>query len=813
MENKYEYYVTSNYGIDIKDIEYDLDRNTWRDSNVDNKIVPHRIVEKTDKILGSKRNTVYLLTLEEAKKLRKDPRVLGVTKKLSPEEDYTYDEVSLKGNFGRSTNLSATNMLPSDILTYQFSGSAVERANLFNSGSFTSSYDYSYTGKNVDLVVLDSSPSFNPFHLDFYDPYTGKSRVTLTDWSPSGSRLNIDGQDRELRNTFYKALEIGTMHGTQTLSKAGGTIFGAAKGANLRYMNATTGNTIFTGQDISILGGVDRFIALQNFHNRKPREKTLGGAKIPTVVVQSQTSRTNIAGWHITGSYVSESFNFPNCDNLQGIRINYLNKDYCIISSSGTSDILNEDINDVREVGNYYFYSSSDFTGLKNKINNTTELSDLFSCSISGNEISLTSSIKIDWYMKVYTGSIYQFSGSGEDIQTPFGGNFAVELTGSAPPRFNIDGWYPGGTLTDTPIKGNPPRLEYGFPELKKFDHFGIDNGWNIPSSPSLETLGNPDSDDPDVDFQNYDPSVDAEIEELANTGVIYIVAAGNRKIGISRSGSESSPFHTSSLYNEFLWNSYFISQRDNYSFADPGDPTYYLRGYPSTTSYLSVGAVIPTTIKRVSFLQLGLGAITGDKPYYTCTSNRGSGVDIYAVTNQFAAFKYNTYDDFGTNRTQDFFTSLNNIADPSNLSASLAEFREGNPFSIPISSGSLKYGGSSCAAPSLAGVVCLYLEKNPFADLADVRNFLYDNAQPCFIHTTGSFEVTQSDFLFNNQNYESTRTNGIPYYDYLYVTQSLYGGPNKLLFNPFGGKEFKINIPPNSSNVDIKNCRLTSRF
>lgn len=211
-------------------------------------------------------------------------------------------------------------------------------------------------------------------------------------------------------------------------------------------------------------------------------------------------------------------------------------------------------------------------------------------------------------------------------------------------------------------------------------------------------------------------PSVDAEIQDAENAGVIFVHSAGNSQHKIDREGGVD--------YN----NHYTVGD----SFAGiipPGSPIYYHRGgSPSSRNSITVSAArdIPAVVDRRNLEIVD---------YY---SERGPGCDVVAPGTNICAGTSKTSSYLGL---QDYVWGRNTVQDKSHRV--------------------VKISGTSMAAPQVAGVLALYLSRNPAATPAACKAWIAQTGLKNQIHSS----VTNNDW-----------TNG----------NALLGGPNNFLFNPY---------------------------
>jgi len=292
--------------------------------------VPPRPVELVDGMIFSDHNAIFLLSDEEAEKLRSDIRVIDVH--LKP------DEMGFRIRpFGTRTGIY--NKAPTQMSTTHKNWalarciSATENFGL-NNNTLTN-YTFNLTGKGVDVIIVDTGVESNHPELAVNPDGTGGSRVVDYDWTqhgvitsaPTGGFLgDCDG------------------HGTHTASVVAGNTCGWAPDARI-YTLRTVPSTGGTERDITddrILGLVDDLQAWQTirlFHQSKSVDPQTG-YKRPTVVNASYgyfnqyRSVTNIShrGTLYTTSTTTSLFgtigvNAPNAtfsEGLHGARVTAL---------------------------------------------------------------------------------------------------------------------------------------------------------------------------------------------------------------------------------------------------------------------------------------------------------------------------------------------------------------------------------------------------------------------------------------------------------------------------------------------------------
>jgi len=175
--------------------------------------IPDRVVEVADERAINPRNTVYLLSEEEAKKLKEDPRVQHIenVENLIPTkfafQSGTFDKTTVasgeKQNWGLLRHISATNVFGT--------------STAYPSGT----YDYVLDGTGVDVVIIDSGIQAD--HPEFQDA-NGVSRVKQINWFTASG---VTGTMPTAHYTDYDG------HGTHVAATAAGKTFGWAKNADI----------------------------------------------------------------------------------------------------------------------------------------------------------------------------------------------------------------------------------------------------------------------------------------------------------------------------------------------------------------------------------------------------------------------------------------------------------------------------------------------------------------------------------------------------------------------------------------------------
>ncbi|MCS5551643.1 MAG: S8 family serine peptidase [Gammaproteobacteria bacterium] len=231
-----KYFVISNEGLDVTEIDNDLESIERTPETI-----PNRSVVKGFPFYASKRVTEFMLTDDEAETLKSDGRVLNV--ELSPEERDDIELVNYatqEGNFTRKGHTVndrpdlrnwALRRHSSETNPYTKNGTDVTTSQGAND-----SYSYELAGEGVDIVICDTGISGS--HPDFHDEH-GNSRVQKIHWE---TVLKATGYDGGFSTDPFSVMmnrpekfytEHLESHGTCSASVAAGNLGGFAKKAHI----------------------------------------------------------------------------------------------------------------------------------------------------------------------------------------------------------------------------------------------------------------------------------------------------------------------------------------------------------------------------------------------------------------------------------------------------------------------------------------------------------------------------------------------------------------------------------------------------
>lgn len=514
-----------------------------------------------------------------------------------------------------------------------------------------------YTGKNVDVVIVDDAPCPQD-HPEFLsnDDNSGISRVHNIDWNRTDkykANLNVGPftythpvkafdinndnrhkyhpyyfydnaapQPATINDFFRKAAQKYDTHGIHVAGTACGNTQGWAKSSNVYFMEYTNTSSLYP--DLWLTGE-----HLLNFHNNKPINPHTG-RKNPTVANMSFGLMFNgiftflIETIHHRGQTYTMPMVYDNITTTLTAGSN-------IITLPSTEGI---------EAGNAVF-----------KLSGAGEL------SLNQTDVTIIDVIS--------------------PTQIQVAGNHAL----SGDITIKIMGW-------------SSNQLIYNFGFLMEQVWVGFNSGKKL--LPKIKSHG--------VD----NPVMAAYIEDAIDAGVIIVASAGNTSMKVDAPGGLD-------------WDNYWTATGSTYQ-------NYYHRGsWPANVSgVITVGSMSAN--------------VQENKSYFSVS---GPGVDIYAPGEGIqSSIKASMSPMVSYGKVY-----WNSVEEPRNSDHFLG-----------------RAWGTSMASPQVAGMAACYLEKEPNATPAQVKQWIIDNGKPVLYDTGGG-------------------------YGDLY---SLNEGTNKLAFFPYGS--FNIN-------------------
>ena len=235
--------------------------------------IPNRSATIANARPGSKRNTHYMLTDEEAETLRSDPRVAGVEIPIDQRDDFKIVPFATQeGDFTKTTEDRGF-----------FINWGLRRINEENNPytdlTVTGGYNYTLDGTGVDIVISDSGIQAD--HPDFNDS-EGVSRVQQINW------YTESGLPGSQNVNHYRDFDG---HGTHVAGIAAGLTYGWAKNAKIYALKVA--GLEGEGDNGTGISPNDCFDVIKEWHNNKPADPATG-VKRPTIVNMSWGIQT---GW------------------------------------------------------------------------------------------------------------------------------------------------------------------------------------------------------------------------------------------------------------------------------------------------------------------------------------------------------------------------------------------------------------------------------------------------------------------------------------------------------------------------------------
>ena len=186
----------------IVTLKKDVDPLAFRQDMVAQNMLPYvppKAVTVANERPGSKRNTHYLLTDQEALELENDSRVEAVELRPDLRDDIGIERIATQtGNFNKSTATSGDN------LNWGLRRMSALSNPYNSSGVVVGGYTHTLTGTGVDFIVQDSGIQAD--HPEFQDSF-GNTRVQEIDWYQAQSVVS-----GTLPAGFYTDYDLSLIH-------------------------------------------------------------------------------------------------------------------------------------------------------------------------------------------------------------------------------------------------------------------------------------------------------------------------------------------------------------------------------------------------------------------------------------------------------------------------------------------------------------------------------------------------------------------------------------------------------------------------
>lgn len=257
------YNVILKKGVDYQSFWDDMEN----ENDGGNLYIPNRRVDSPNLRPGSKRQTWYTLSDEEAETVRNDERVLTV--EIPPEDR---DDIMMVSNFTQSGSYTKTTSDSGEFINWGLIRHKSQENNYGTDSTTNENYLYTLDGDGVDVVIQDSGIQVD--HPEFNDR-NNVGRVVELDWDDeSGLSFTQDAN-------HYRDLDG---HGTHVAGIVAGKTYGWAKEARI-YAQKLSGleGTGDSGTGISTTYAFD---AIKIWHSNKPINPKTGYPR-PTVVNMS----------------------------------------------------------------------------------------------------------------------------------------------------------------------------------------------------------------------------------------------------------------------------------------------------------------------------------------------------------------------------------------------------------------------------------------------------------------------------------------------------------------------------------------------
>jgi len=280
-----EYTVIVKDKDDLSAIETELTASTGAGP------IPERSVSVANPRPGSRIQTHFMLTDDEAEALRSDARIRAVEIPPEHRDDIKIEiRASQTGNFYRGFN---------DTSDVNWGLRRInETTNVYGNSPVTAgNYEYAMDGTGVDIVIQDSG--IEPAHPEWEDN-DGNSRLQQIDWYTESGLVGTQSLNH------YRDRDG---HGTHCAGIAAGKTYGFAKGAHI-YSQKLSGLETTTGSDGTGIPISDAFDAIRLWHNAKTNGR-------PTVVNMSWGYVSTVTSSPTGGTYRGTPWTFTTQTNTQ----------------------------------------------------------------------------------------------------------------------------------------------------------------------------------------------------------------------------------------------------------------------------------------------------------------------------------------------------------------------------------------------------------------------------------------------------------------------------------------------------------------
>ena len=265
-----EFRVITKKGIDIAEIDYDLQRDTSGDAGVDSNVFPTRTVDVSHAKATNDRITCYMLEPEEAEKLKADGRILDVEPSSIDEKAELFAIQTSEFQRSSTNGQDSKNWGLYRHIQQQYTNYSSQ-----SDSGFSGDYNYTLDGTGVDIVIQDDG--VDPTGHPEWEDYNGVTRFQQIDWY-AASGVSGTMPSGHYTNNYSDTNRAGA-HGSHCCGIAAGKTYGWAKNARLYSVRLFGGS----GNAMSMN---DIYDVIRGWHLRKPIDPNTGFRR-PTIVNQS----------------------------------------------------------------------------------------------------------------------------------------------------------------------------------------------------------------------------------------------------------------------------------------------------------------------------------------------------------------------------------------------------------------------------------------------------------------------------------------------------------------------------------------------
>lgn len=300
-----EYIVTLKNYEDLEEFYHDMETPGG------NLYIPDRRVDVSLRRPIS-RNTHYILTEDEAKLVKQDPRVLDVISKSELDSIIVKPRyIQTSSDWNKSSTSSNTNR--NWALLRCVNGAQISNWGSNGTTAQSGTINVTSSGKNVDVVIVDGH--LNPNHPEFAvnSDGTGGSRVIQYNWYQHTSEVTGGANGNYVYPTGSSLLNGNDNHGMHVAGTVAGNTQGWARDANIYNISPYSNNP-------NTLADLYPFDYVRAFHRNKSVNPATG-KKNPTICNNSwgsyyQITRTSITNVNWRGVNYTSGFTVDN--NLNG---------------------------------------------------------------------------------------------------------------------------------------------------------------------------------------------------------------------------------------------------------------------------------------------------------------------------------------------------------------------------------------------------------------------------------------------------------------------------------------------------------------